>query len=100
MGLIQAARPLTGGGIVTIRGWANDQFNQETNFLPNTVNLLLSEIPVDANAITIDWNGQRLQKDVAWSYDAGTNSVDILFGDPYVTDYPTIPYFQIVYAYQ
>lgn len=99
MGLIQASRPSGGGGGVTIVGFENDQYTQETNFLANTVNIPLTQTPVDANAITVDYNGQRLLKDAAWSYDSGTNSVDILFADPYVTDYDTPPYFQIVYAY-
>lgn len=99
MGLIQAARPGGGGGAITIAGFQNDQHTQETNFGIGDVNILLSQTPVDANAITVDYNGQRLLKDTGWSYDIGTNSIDILFADPYVTDYPTAPYFQIVYAY-
>jgi len=101
MALIQASRPpgSGGGGGLTINGWANDQHTQTMNFLANTVNIALSQTPVVADAITVDYNGQRLLKDVAWSYNSGTNEVEILFADPYVTDYDADPVFQINYPY-
>jgi hypothetical protein len=101
MALIQAARPSSGGGGggLTITGFANDQFVQNTNFMAGTVNLSLSQTPVSADGITIDYNGQRLQQDVGFTYNSGTNQIEILFGDPYVTSYDAIPYFQVYYPY-
>jgi hypothetical protein len=101
MALIQAARPGSGGGGggLTITGFANDQFDQTTNFLPGTVNLTLSQTPLSADAITVDWNGARLKEGAGFTYNSGTNQIEILFGDPYVTSYDAIPYFQIYYPY-
>ena len=101
MALIQASRQSAGGGGggLTITGFEVEQFNQATNFTPGTVNLSLAQTPVVEEAITVDYNGQRLLKGTGWQYNSGTNEVEILFGDPYVTDYDAIPYFQVCYPY-
>lgn len=100
MGLIQASRQSAGGGGgLTITGWQVDTQTQNANFAANTVSIPLTQTPVDEDAILVDYNGQRLLKGTSWSYDSVNNEIDILFGDPYVTDYDTPPYFQVVYPY-
>lgn len=100
MGLIQSSRPGTGGGGgggLTLNGFANDQHTQETNFASGEVVIPLSETPLSAQGIEVDYNGQTLLFGVSWSY--AVNAVTILFADPYVDTYDTPPVFQISYAY-
>lgn len=99
MGLIQTSRQGTGGGGggLTITGFANDQFTQTTNFISGGVVLTLSQTPLTASSISVDYDGQRLLYTSSWSYAAG--AITILFADPYVTDYDTPPIFQITYPY-
>lgn len=88
-----------GGGGLDITGWVDDAQVQLTNFTAGTVSIALPQTPISENGIAVDYNGQKLRKDVGWSYNGGTNSIDILFGDPYVTDYDTPPYFQFQFPY-
>ena len=100
MSVISSSRRSTGGsGGVTIAGWQNDQLVQTANFSPNTVSVPLSETPISEDAIVIDYNGQVLRLGESWEYNSGTNSIEIIFGDPYVTTYDTPPYFQVTYPY-
>jgi len=88
-----------GGGGIAIDGFQVDEHTQEENFLANTLSIPLSQTPVSENAIAVDYNGQKLLKDTEWEYDALNNEIDILFADPYVTDYDEFPIFQIQYPY-
>lgn len=101
MALIQASRQSTGGGGggLTINGWYPDEYTQTTNFVSGEVVIPLTEIPVDYRAIDISYNGQQILDYSSWSYDSGTNSVTILFADPYVTTYDKPPVFQLTYPY-
>lgn len=102
MALIQAARPGGsggGGGGLTITGFTTDQHIQTANFIGGLLSILLTNVPVTDEAITVVYNGQVLLKDSGWSYNSGTNKIDILFTDPYVTTYDEDPVFQIVYPY-
>lgn len=100
MALIQSSRPATGGGGggIAIRGWQVDLHTQTANF---TAGLLISltQNPVSAEAIAVDCNGQKLVYGVEWDYVSGGNDIEIMFSDPYVTDYDEPPVFQIQYPY-
>lgn len=98
MAIIGATGPVGGGsGVVTIRGFQNEQFEQAAPYLPGSLVYVLTDTPVDANSIIVDLNGQVQLKDDAWTYDAGTNSVTIVGGDPYTYDQPNI--FTIYYPF-
>lgn len=99
MALIQSTRQATGGGS-DITAAQNDQFDIEENFEADTLELTLSQTPWDENNIIVDYNGQVKRKGVGndWTYTA-PNTINILFADPYVTDYDSIPYFQVTYLY-
>lgn len=95
MGLIQTSRGCCNSGGSTTADYAIDQFEQTTNFVSGEVVLTLSEMPVSAQSIVVDWNGQILLYGISWSYASG--QVTILFDDPYVEDSPDTLYFQISY---
>ena len=102
MALIQAARPGGtggGGGGLTITGFSNEQLVQTTNFVGGLLSIPLANVPLSDEAIIISYNGQTLLKGSAWSYNSGTNDIDILFTDSYVTTYDENPVFQINYPY-
>jgi len=100
MALIQVCNPGSGGGGggIAIEGFQVDTHTQTTNFLSGGVVIALSQTPISAESIIIDYNGQRLLYGVSWSYD-GAGNVTIDFADPYVTSYETDPVFQITYPY-
>ncbi len=97
MAMIQVHRPNVGQDGY-IAGYQNDQYDQEENFAADTLVLELTETPFDADSIVVSYNGQVKRKDVDWEYLA-PNFINILFADPYVTDYSETPYFEIVYPY-
>lgn len=97
MALIQVSRQQTGGG-GDITGAQNDQYNIEENFEADTLSLPLTETPWDEDNIIVTYNGQVKRKGVDWEYTAPT-TIDILFADPYVTDYESTPYFEVIYLY-
>ena len=97
MALIQTSRQSSGGGGGNITGWQNDQFDQDENFAADTLALALTQTPFDEDAIIVSYNGQVKRKDVDWEYAAP--NVNILFADPYVTDYSKTPYFEVIYPY-
>lgn len=100
MALIQSSRPSGGGGGgIAIRGWQVDVHTQTENFTSGSVVITLSHQPATAEAIAIDYNGQKLLYNTEWIYGSGGNSITILFSDPYVTDYDAPPVFQIQYPY-
>ena len=101
MALIQSSRPSSGGGGggIAIRGWQVDTLTQTTNFSAGSVVISLSQGPVSDESISVDYNGQKLLFGVGWAYLSGSNSVQILFGDPYVDSYDAPPVFQIQYPY-
>lgn len=98
MALIQSSRPASGGGGggIAIRGWQIDQHTQTTNFVAGLL-ISISQNPVSEESITVDYNGQKLLWNVEWQLSGG--DVEILFADPYVTDYDAPPVFQIQYPY-
>ena len=100
MGLIQASRQSAGGGGggITITGFEVEVITQVTDFAAG-LTLTLAQVPVSPQAITIDYNGQRLNYGTEWQYNVGLNEIEILFADPYVTTYDTPPTFQIYYPY-
>lgn len=97
MALIQVSRQQTGGGS-DITGAQNDQYNIEENFEADTLSLPLTETPWNEDNIIVSYNGQVKRKGVDWEYTA-PNTIDILFADPYVTDYESTPYFEVIYLY-
>lgn len=100
MSLIQSSRPGgAGGGGIAIAGWEIQQLTQTTNFLPGAVNIPLDQQPATEKGIEVDYNGQKLLYNSEWSYDSGSNSVTILFGDPYVDTYDEPPVFQTQYPF-
>lgn len=98
MALIQISRQATGGGGGDITGAQNDQYNIEENFEANSLDLTLTETPWDEDNIIVSYNGQVKRKGVDWEYTA-PDTINILFADPYVTDYESIPYFEVIYLY-
>jgi len=100
MSLIQASQKSVGGGGggLVISGFQVDKKTQTTNFVWGML-IPLSNQPITDKAIMVDYNGERLTYNDEWEYDVGSNSVRILFSDPYVTDYDTPPIFQITYPY-
>lgn len=69
---------------------------QTTNFAAGLL-IPLSQNPVSPEAITVDYNGQKLLYSSEWNLSGG--DVVILFADPYVTSYDAPPIFQIQYPY-
>lgn len=98
MALIQSSRQSSGGGGGDITGAQNDQFVQVANFAAGTLTLSLTQTPFDQDNIILDYNGQVKRKGTDWTF-TGPNTINILFGDPYVTDYDSPPYFQAAYLY-
>lgn len=100
MALIQTSRQVGsggGGGGISITGWAIDEFIQTSNFVAGSVVLILSELPVSNNAVSLDYNGQKYY--LGDDFSIAGNAVTILFADPYVTDYDTPPVFHFQYPY-
>lgn len=97
MALIQISRQATGGGS-DISGAQNDQYNIEENFEAESLDLTLTETPWNEDNIIVSYNGQVKRKGVDWEYTA-PDTINILFADPYVTDYESIPYFEVIYLY-
>ena len=99
MGLIQTSRQSTGGGGggLTITGFKTDEYEQLTNFTAGSVVIPLTQIPISLGGILVFYSAAGALSSASWSYSA--NSITILFGDPYVTDYDDPPYFQIMYPY-
>jgi len=54
-------------------------------------------MPLDPEAVLLDWNGQRRLYDIAYSVSG--DQVTILFDDPYVEDSEDPLYFQVTYPY-
>lgn len=98
MALIQAARSQVGQPSARINGAINEQYVIEEDFEENTLTLTLSETPWDPDTIVLDYNGQVKRLGTDWNYTAPT-TIEIVFGDPYVTTYDTPPYFQVTYLY-
>lgn len=70
---------------------------QSSNFTAGTVTITLSQTPKAAKAVSVDYNGQRLLYNSAFTVSGTT--VTIAFADPYVTSYDTNPIFQVYYEY-
>ena len=97
MAMFQASRNTAGsGGGLVITGWTTHSQTQETNFLPNTLSFVLPTIPIDFNAIVLDYDGQVLHVNDDWDF-TPPQTINILFGDPYVDTYDAPPVFQAVY---
>lgn len=86
-----------GGGGIAITGWAVDQHVQAVNFVSGDIVINLSQTPLSANAVTLDYDGQVKYVGSQWSLSG--NQITILFDDPYVTDYDQPPVFHINYPY-
>lgn len=99
MAIIQAARVSVGGGGggIAINGFGELTVAQSTNFAAGDVVINLPNTPVSANAVWLDYNGQRKYNPVHWTL-AGSQ-ITIQFSDPYVTDYEDGAFFNITYAY-
>lgn len=95
MGLIQTYNISGGGGGGgAIGGWRNQVITQTTNFTSG-LTLTLTDTPVYPAALTVDYNGQRLNQGT--EYSVSGNTVTILFADPDVTSYDFPPTFQCNY---
>jgi hypothetical protein len=70
---------------------------QSTNFTAGSVTITLSQTPKAAKAVSVDYNGQRLRYNSAFTVSGTT--VTIVFADPYVTSYDAEPVFQLYYEY-
>lgn len=98
-----ALPPATTGQILVFDGasWVpytgttqHDVFAQTTNFTSGTVVLTLTQTPLFGINF-VDYNGRILRNTQQYTYSAG--AVTILFDDPDVTSYDTVPYFQVSY---
>lgn len=99
MALIQATRrPGTGSGGLTITGWRTFQLEQTENFTAGSVILTLPDPMADPESVVLTYNGQVLNLGLAFSVNNAT-TIQILFADPYVTDYDSPPIFQAIYPY-
>lgn len=89
--------PSSGGsGGVTLL-WARDSVTRTTTFSTG-FSLSLSETVYDADAIVVFYNGQALTYGTDYSYNGGTNSVSILFGNAPTVSNPD--YFTVQYPYE
>lgn len=83
MALIQAQRVASGGG-ANVAGWQIDPV-EETNPFSSGYAIPLSQTPVDASSLLVYSEGLVLYPD-DWTYNAGTNEVEILFNADPATD--------------
>lgn len=100
MALIQSSRPPGtggGGGGIVITGWAIDEQVQTTNFAAGTLSITLPQTPVSINAVIANYNGQTIYP--GDDFTLAGNTISIVFGDPYVTDYDTPPVFRFQFPY-
>ena len=77
--------------------WAVEKFIRATNFTAGAVVLNLVNIPLSAQAVFLDYNGQK--KRLTDDFTVSGNNVTIQFADPYVTDYDAPAEFHIQYQY-
>lgn len=84
-----------GGGGLELTGWENQVFVQATAF-SSGITFSLAQTPLVPNALTVDYNGQRLNED---AFSLAGNVVTILFADPDVLSYDQPPTFQFNYPY-
>ena len=83
MALILVRNPSTGGGGGT-PSWQIDTVEETAPFASGYA-IPLSQTPVDASSLLVYSEGLVLYPD-DWSYNAGTNEVEILFGADPATD--------------
>lgn len=86
----------SGGGGGATYAWITQTFPQVANF-SSGITLTLSQLPADADAVELDYNGRMLRQGV--EYSIASNIITILFADPDVTTYDNTPYFQARYPY-
>lgn len=97
MGLIQGYNPSTGGSGTTL-AWQIDRVEQTDPF-SSGYTIPLSQTPIDANAILVISAGLPLDTD-DYTYDSGTNEIEILFsGDPATDTSDGVWVFSVQYPY-
>lgn len=98
MALIQAYNPGGGGSGQTLAG-QRDVVEETTPFASGYA-ISLTETPVDVSTIIVYSEGLILFPD-DWTYNSGTNEVEILFGADPATDTPDgIWHFFVQYLYE
>jgi hypothetical protein len=97
--LLRRQRRASGGGGVSVVGWKTETLVQASSFVSGSVEIALTEVPFDAEAVQVDYNGQVLRALSEWSYSGAGNKVIIEFSDPYVETYDNAPIFQVQYPY-
>lgn len=98
MALIQAYNPSTGGGGQTL-AWQRDRV-EETSPFSSGYTIALTETPVDENSIIVWSQGLVLDTD-DYTYNSGTNSIEILFsGDPSTDTSDGVWIFSVQYPYE
>lgn len=84
-----------GGGTGTAYAWDTQNFPQAAPFLSG-LTLALSRIPSDPDSVFVDYNGRILS---GTEYSILGSTITILFADPDVPFYDSVPYFQVKFSY-